>query len=87
VETLVLADEPEDEKLLVGDDPMTLGVDQHDMDALGTHGEVVPSDRALLAAAVATSAGVVVAPRAALPDGVPVAAVLRYSDTPAGADQ
>jgi hypothetical protein len=87
VETLVLADEPEDEKLLVGDDPMTLGVDQHDMDALGTHGEVVSSDRALLAAAVATSAGVVVAPRAALPDGVPVAAVLRYSDTPAGADQ
>lgn len=87
VETLVLADEPEDEKLLVGDDPLTLGVNQHDMDALGTHGTVVPHDRALLAAAVATSAGVVVAPRAALPGGVPVAAVLRYSDTPATADQ
>lgn len=87
VETLVLADEPEDEKLLVGDDPLTLGVNQHDMDALGTHGEVVSHDRALLAAAVATSAAVVIAPRAALPDGVPVAAVLRYSDTPTGADQ
>ena len=87
VETLVLADEPEDEKLLVGDEPLTLGVDQHDMDALGTHGSVVPHDRALLAAAVATSAGVVVAPRAALPGGAPVAAVLRYSDTPGGSDQ
>jgi hypothetical protein len=87
VETLVLADEPEDEKLLVGDSPLTLGVDQHDMDALGTHGSVVPHDRALVAAAVATSAGIVVAPRAALPDGVPVAAVLRYSDTSAEADR
>ena len=87
VETLVLADEPEDEKLLVGDDPLTLGVDQHDMDALATHGSVVPHDRALLAAAVATSARVVVAPRAALPGGVPVAAVLRYSDTPGGTNQ
>ena len=87
VETLVLADEPEDEKLLVGDDPLVLAVDQQDMDALGTHGDVVPHDRALLAAAVATRAAVVVAPRAALPDGVAVAAVLRYSDTPTGADQ
>jgi hypothetical protein len=82
VETLVLAEEPEDEKLLVGDEPLTLGVDQHDMDALGTHGSVVPHDRALLAAAVASGAGVAVAPRAALPDGVPVAAVLRYADGP-----
>ena len=87
VETLVLADEPEDEKLLVGDDPLVLGVGQQDMDALGTHGDVVPHDRALVAAAVATRAAVVVAPRAALPDGVPVAAVLRYNDTPTGADQ
>ena len=87
VETLVLADDPEDEKLLVGEEPLALGVNQHDMDALGTHGSVVPHDRALIAAAVATSAGVVVAPRAALPDGAPVAAVLRYSDTPAEADQ
>ena len=85
VETLVLADEPEDEKLLVGDEPLTLGVNQHDMDALGTHGTVVPHDRALVAAAVASSAAVVVAPRAAIPGGAPVAAVLRYADasTPA----
>ena len=80
VETLVLADEPEDEKLLVGDSPLVLGVDQHDMDALGTHGTVVPHDRALVAAAVATSAGLVVVPRSAMPDGAPVAAVLRYAD-------
>jgi hypothetical protein len=80
VETLLMADEPEDEKLLVGDEPLTLGVNQHDMDALGTHGTVVPHDRALLAAAVATSAGVVVAPRAAMPGGAPVAAILRYTD-------
>jgi hypothetical protein len=81
VETLVLADEQEeDATLLVGDSPLVLGVDQHDMDALGTHGEVVPAERALLAAAVATSAGVVVVPRSAMPDEAPVAAVLRYTD-------
>jgi hypothetical protein len=80
VETLVIADEPEDEKLLVGDSPLVLGVNQHDMDALGTHGTVVPHDRALLAAAVASSAGVALVPRSAMPDGAPVAAVLRYSD-------
>jgi hypothetical protein len=50
------------------------------MDALGTHGTVVPHDRALVAAAVAGSAGVVVVPRSAMPGGVPVAAVLRYTD-------
>ena len=80
VETLVLADEPVDEKLLVGDSPLVLGVDQHDMDALGTHGTVVPHDRALLPAAVASGAGVVLVPRAAMPGGAPVAAVLRYTD-------
>ncbi len=80
VETLVIGDEPVDEKLLVGDEPLTLGVDQHDMDALGIHGTVVPHDRALLAAAVASNADVVVVPRSAMPDGVPVAAVLRYTD-------
>jgi hypothetical protein len=80
VETLVLADEPEDEKLLVGDSPLVLGVNQHDMDALGIHGTVVPHDRALVAAAVASSAGVVVVPRSAMPGGAPVAAVLRYTD-------
>jgi Bacterial archaeo-eukaryotic release factor family 2 len=81
VETLVLADQLDDgATLLVGNSPLELGVDQHDMDALGTHGTVVPADRALLAATVAGSAGVVVVPRAAMPDGAPVAAVLRYTD-------
>jgi Bacterial archaeo-eukaryotic release factor family 2 len=81
VETLVLADEPDEgATLLVGNSPLELGVDQHDMDALGTHGTVVPADRALLAAAVASAAGVVVVPRAAMPDDVPVAAILRYTD-------
>ncbi|RBY82501.1 hypothetical protein DQ238_04230 [Geodermatophilus sp. TF02-6] len=81
VETLVLADEPDDEKLLVGASPLELGLDQGDMDALGVQ-EVhsVPADRALLAAAVAGSADVVVVPRAALPGDIPVAAVLRYTD-------
>jgi hypothetical protein len=80
VETLVLADDPGEDTLLVGDGPSVLGVDQHDMDALGSHGQVVPADRALLAAAVAGSAGVVVVPRSAIPEEAPVAAVLRYSD-------
>jgi hypothetical protein len=80
VETLVLADEPEDDKLLVGDSPLVLGVDQQEMDALGTHGSVVAHDRALVAAAVASSAGVVLVPRSAMPGDAPVAAVLRYTD-------
>jgi hypothetical protein len=80
VETLVLADDPGEDTLLVGNGPAELGVDQHDMDALGVHGEVVPADRALLAAAVASSAGVVIVPRSAMPGEAPVAAVLRYSD-------
>jgi hypothetical protein len=76
----VLADEQEDGTLLVGRSPIELGVNQHDMDALGVHGEAVPADRALLAAAVASNAAVVVLPRAAMPDGASVAAVLRYTD-------
>jgi hypothetical protein len=80
VETLVLADDPGEDTLLVGGSPLELGVNQHDMDALGIHGEIVPVDRALLAAAVASSAGVVMVPRSAMPNGVPVAAVLRYTD-------
>jgi hypothetical protein len=80
VETLVLADDPEHATtLLVGNSPLELGVNQHDMDALGTHGTVVPADRALLAAAVASSAAVVVVPLSATPEH-PVAAVLRYTD-------
>jgi hypothetical protein len=81
VETLVLADQPDDEKLLVGDSPLEIGVDQGDMEALGAReAHAVPGDRALLAAAVAGAAGVVVLPRAAMPGDIPVAAVLRYTD-------
>ncbi|RBY85965.1 Vms1/Ankzf1 family peptidyl-tRNA hydrolase [Blastococcus sp. TF02A-26] len=80
VETLVLADRPDDEQLLVGDSPTVLGVGQTDMDALGTHGTAVPADRALIAAAVASAAAVVVVPRAAMPGDIPVAAILRYTD-------
>ncbi|SFU02730.1 hypothetical protein SAMN05660657_04862 [Geodermatophilus amargosae] len=81
VETLVLADPADDEQLLVGASPLELGVDQADMDALGVQ-EVhsVPADSALLAAAVASTAGLVVVPRAAMPGDIPVAAILRYTD-------
>ncbi|MGR7028132.1 baeRF2 domain-containing protein [Geodermatophilus sp. URMC 62] len=81
VETLLLADPPDDEKLLVGASPLELGVDQGDMDALGVQ-EVrsVPAEAALVAAAVASTAGVVVVPRAAMPGDIPVAAILRYTD-------
>jgi hypothetical protein len=81
VERLVLADEPDDEQLLLGGSPLELGTTQDDMAALGVDTpHAVPSDRALLAAAVATSASVEVVPRAAMPGGNPVAAVLRYTD-------
>ncbi|HYH24534.1 MAG TPA: hypothetical protein VD834_04230, partial [Blastococcus sp.] len=80
VETLVLADDFGEDTLLVGNSPLELGVDQHDMDALGTHGTVVPAEGALLAASVASAAGVVVVPRAAMPGDIPVAAILRYTD-------
>lgn len=79
VETLVLADEQDDATLLVGGSPLELGVKQQDMDALGIHGEVVPADRALVQAAVASAAAVVVVPGSAL-SGTPVAAILRYTD-------
>jgi hypothetical protein len=81
VETLVLADQPDDEKLLVGDSPLLLGTEQGDMDALGVQ-EVhsLPADRALFAAAVAGDSGIVVVPRAAMPGDIPVAAILRYTD-------
>jgi uncharacterized protein YoaH (UPF0181 family) len=87
VETLVLADPPDDETLLVGGSPLELGVDQAELEAFGSReSRAVPADRALVAAAVATKAGVVVLPRAAMPGDIPVAAVLRYTDasTPGG---
>jgi hypothetical protein len=81
VETLVLADEPDDEKLLMGGSPLELGMNQGDMEALGVQeAQSVPAERALVAAAVATKAGVVVLPRSAMPGDIPVAAVLRYTD-------
>src|SRR3954452_13813499 len=83
VETLVLTDEPGDDTLLVGGSPLELGVDQQDMDALGTRGETVPADRALLAAAVARGGGVVMVPTSAMPAETSVAAVLRYTDAAA----
>jgi ribosomal protein L7Ae-like RNA K-turn-binding protein len=81
VETLVLADEPDDEQLMIGLSPLEIGVDADDMAALGvTDAAQVPADRALLRAAVGSNAGVVIVPRAAMPGGIPVAAVLRYTD-------
>jgi release factor family 2 len=81
VETLVLAEDADDEQLLVGSTPLEIGVSQEDMAALGvTDAARVPVERALLRAAVGSNAGVVVVPRAAMPDDVPVAAVLRYTD-------
>src|SRR4051812_9601612 len=81
VETLVLADPPDDEKLFVGGSPLELGVHQGDMESLGARDvHAVPAERALVAAAVASKAGLVVLPRAAMPGDIPVAAVLRYTD-------
>ena len=81
VETLVLADEPDPEFLFVGNTPLELGVDAADIGALGGRAaHQVPAERALVAAAVTTKAGVVVLPRSAMPGDIPVAAVLRYTD-------
>jgi hypothetical protein len=81
VETLVLAEPRDDDTLLVGASPLELGVRKEDLDALGAQEmQTVPADRALIAAAVATRAGVAVLPRTALPGEIPVAAVLRYTD-------
>jgi hypothetical protein len=80
VETLVLAGS-DDERLFVGSEPLLIGVDAGDLAALGVDdAEQVPADRALLRAAVGSDAAVVVVPRGAMPDDVPVAAVLRYTD-------
>jgi release factor family 2 len=81
VETLVLADEPSGEELLIGLSPLEIGVDADDMSALGvTDAARVPADRAMVRAAVGSDAQVVVVPQAALPGGIPAAAVLRYTD-------
>jgi hypothetical protein len=81
VETLVLADEPDEESLFVGGSPLELGVQESDLAALGSQQvQLVPVDRALLAAAAASNADVVIVPRAAMPGDIPVAAILRYTD-------
>jgi hypothetical protein len=81
VETLVLAEDGDDEQLFVGTSPLEIGVSVEDMAALGvTDAAQVPAERALLRAAVGSNAGVVVVPRAAMPGDIPVAAVLRYTD-------
>jgi hypothetical protein len=81
VETLVLAEDGDDEQLFVGTSPLEIGVSAEDMAALGvTDAAQVPAERALLRAAVGSNAGVVVVPRAAMPGDIPVAAVLRYTD-------
>ncbi|WP_138731590.1 baeRF2 domain-containing protein [Modestobacter excelsi] len=81
VETLVLAEEQDDEQLFVGTSPLEIGVSTEDMAALGVADAArVPVERALLRAAVGSNAGVVVLPRSAMPGDIPVAAVLRYTD-------
>ncbi|WP_448613308.1 baeRF2 domain-containing protein [Modestobacter sp. URMC 112] len=81
VETLVLADQPDDEQLSIGTSPLEIGTGAEDMAALGVTDAVrVPAERALLRAAVGSDAAVVVVPRSAMPGDVPVAAVLRYTD-------
>jgi ribosomal protein L7Ae-like RNA K-turn-binding protein len=81
VETLVLADRPDDERLHAGPGPLELGVSAEDVAALGvTDSQQVPAELALLRAALGSSAAVVVVPRSAMPGDVPVAAVLRYTD-------
>jgi hypothetical protein len=81
VETLVLADQPDDEQLLVGESPLLIGVGPDDMAALGvSDAEPVRADHALLRAAAGSDARVVVVPRSAMPGDIPVAAVLRFTD-------
>ena len=81
VETLVLADQPDDERLFTGSGPLELGVSREDVTALGVaDAQQVPAELALLRAAVGSDAAVVVVPRSAMPGDIPVAAVLRYTD-------
>jgi hypothetical protein len=81
VETLVLADRPDDEQLHAGPGALELGVSAEDVAALGvTDAHQVPADLGMLRAAIGSSAAVVVVPRSAMPGDIPVAAVLRYTD-------
>jgi hypothetical protein len=81
VETLVLADRSDGEVLFGGSGPLEIGLTAEDVTSLGVADvQQVPVDLGLLRAAVGSDAAVVVVPRAAMPDDVPAAAVLRYAD-------
>jgi len=81
VETLVLADHPDDEQLFGGPGSLELGLIADEVTGLGvTDVQQVPADLAMLRAAVGSDAAVVVVPRSAMPGDIPVAAVLRYTD-------
>ena len=82
VETLVLADQPDDdEELYAGPGELELGLSTEDVAALGvTDARRVPAGLGMLRAAVGSDAAVVVVPRAGMPGDIPVAAVLRYTD-------
>jgi hypothetical protein len=81
VETLVLADRSDGEQLFAGSGPLEIGLTAEDVTSLGVADvQQVPVDLGLLRAAVGSDAAVVVVPRAAMPDDVPAAAVLRYAD-------
>jgi len=81
VETLVLADQPDDEQLFVGPGELEIGLSAEDVAALGVpDSKQVPAEFGMLRAAVGSDAQVVVVPRTAMPGDIPVAAVLRYTD-------
>lgn len=81
VETLVLAEEQDDEQLFVGTSALEIGLSREDMATLGVSDAArVPVGRALLRAAIGSDAAVVLLPRSAMPGNIPVAAVLRYTD-------
>jgi hypothetical protein len=81
VETLVLGDQPADEQLATGADPVAIGATAEELAGLGvSDGVLAPADRVLVRAALATDADVVVLPADAMPPGRTVGAVLRYAD-------
>jgi len=81
VETLVLGDRSDGQQLFAGSGPLEIGLTAEEVTSLGVADvQQVPVDLGLLRAAVGSDAAVVVVPRAAMPDDVPAAAVLRYAD-------
>ena len=81
METLVLGDQPTDEQLATGADPVAIGATAEELAGLGvSDGVLAPADRVLVRAALATDADVVVLPADAMPPCRTVGAVLRYAD-------